>query len=788
MNERKQETLVLQPVSQRLQAYKEALARKKENMKKERLVVGHLDDSATDLSKYQKSPSRYQSNRPKFVSPGKVKDSLKLEFEMSPSSARDTEGSEHDSKKKKFYKEFSKKPQAEKDQEEAERKVDLHVALDDGQDEEAAPFSSLRDRYMNAVNKLKPETVDFKVIAESADKVAARKALREKRRQDEERKSRFATLVGSWDRYELVAQDRPQIRSAADRKRESAMAKAEDEVTSEWISFAEEAAETAKQLGPWDDGDDEDEDDLDYWIAEAKRLKAYQDARKKWRMEREEEKQEEEFWIEEAMKLRDADRKKKGSGGKKKPVSSLRPGMMRGNSFDDDGNEVANENEAEDKEHSVSPRRRGRRPGRDFQGEFYSDSELAEDEDDPVEGGTRRNNGRGLRPGRDFKGEYDSDGNPIEDEDDDDDSPRPRRRNNGRGMRPGRDFRGEYDSDGNPIEDDEDDEEEDNFKPSRMIVNRSLRPGMMRGSSFDEDPSDIKDDGYDEEPSSRGSRRRVGPDGRIEDWSDSENLDETETGRSHGEDDTETGHSGGDVLEPAKKVKEDEIIITDSEEEDESPKTPTTRKKKTVELIEDEALEAPSTPRNPDGTIWKNPLKAWMNKPKKVKEIGAQIIVKVPQKTDCWRKTRHNFIMDNAPFYWQKVTGDFQAIVKVTGDFSKMYDKAGLMVRLDEENWLLSGMEYFNDRVNHSTCVTRDYTDWSLAPLPENAEKAGIWFCIKRMGHAYESFYSIDGRRWIQTRQGLFTEKPVLKVGVFCACPMGDPYKVTFECYRVTHA
>jgi regulation of enolase protein 1 (concanavalin A-like superfamily) len=244
-------------------------------------------------------------------------------------------------------------------------------------------------------------------------------------------------------------------------------------------------------------------------------------------------------------------------------------------------------------------------------------------------------------------------------------------------------------------------------------------------------------------------------------------------------DDSDSDDATGDKAKkkPVSKKKGDN---------DDDPSTPPVKKNKgKVELTED-VLPSPKTPRNQDGTLWKNPLNRWTNKPKKkIKEVNSQIIFKVPEKTDCWRKTRHNFIMDNAPFNWHKVTGDFEAIVKVSGDFGRMYDKAGIMVREDAENWILTGMEFFNKRVNHSTCVTRDFTDWSLSPLPEGAEKHGIWFCIKRVGNSYETFYSLDSKRWIQTRQGLFSDKAILKVGICCACPMGDEFKVTFEGYRV---
>lgn len=219
--------------------------------------------------------------------------------------------------------------------------------------------------------------------------------------------------------------------------------------------------------------------------------------------------------------------------------------------------------------------------------------------------------------------------------------------------------------------------------------------------------------------------------------------------------------------------------------DDNNPSFPK-KKKQSLSLDDD---ETPGPPRNIDGSLWKNTLKGWHHTPsKKVVFKGTKIIVRVPERTDCWRKTRHNFVMDNAPFHWQKATGDFKAIVKISGGFADMYNKAGIMVRLDEENWILTGMEYFNNRVNHTTSYTVDHTDWSLAPLPENSERVGVWFCFKRIRNTYETFYSYDGLKWVLTRMGQFTERPVLYVGLCCACPSGKEFRVTFDCFSCSSA
>lgn len=227
-----------------------------------------------------------------------------------------------------------------------------------------------------------------------------------------------------------------------------------------------------------------------------------------------------------------------------------------------------------------------------------------------------------------------------------------------------------------------------------------------------------------------------------------------------------------------KKKKDDDASIKSSTTTKTKEKLKKGKKEKMAYKVEENVDAA--------DTKWKYLLKGWDNETKRGAKVkGASISMAIPPFTDNWRKTRHNIIVDNAPFHWQKVTGNFEAIVKISGSFATMYDKAGIKVRLDAENWIFAGMELFNQRLYASVLATIDHTDWSMAPLPQNAEKVGIWFCFKRFGDAYETFYSKDGSVWVQTRQGMFTDKPTLYVGVCGACPMGEKdFNASFDYYR----
>jgi regulation of enolase protein 1 (concanavalin A-like superfamily) len=83
----------------------------------------------------------------------------------------------------------------------------------------------------------------------------------------------------------------------------------------------------------------------------------------------------------------------------------------------------------------------------------------------------------------------------------------------------------------------------------------------------------------------------------------------------------------------------------------------------------------------------------WQNAPKRSLVTGGKLQVQVDGGTDFWRVTHYGFIRDNGHFYYQEQSGDFLAKVKVVGKYQELYDQAGLMVRLDEKNWIKTGIE-----------------------------------------------------------------------------------------------
>ncbi|MBZ0289686.1 MAG: DUF1349 domain-containing protein, partial [Anaerolineae bacterium] len=172
------------------------------------------------------------------------------------------------------------------------------------------------------------------------------------------------------------------------------------------------------------------------------------------------------------------------------------------------------------------------------------------------------------------------------------------------------------------------------------------------------------------------------------------------------------------------------------------------------------------------------------NEPPQWEVQGSSVHLTTAPKTDFWRKTHYGFIRDNGHFYFQQVEGDFIAQVKFSGQYHDLYDQAGLMLRRDETNWMKCGIEFVNGVQQASAVITREFSDWSVTPLPQNP--AAVWLRVTAHFPAVEVHYSLDGETFHLLRMGYLTESQSVQVGLMCCSPDGSGFDVTFEDLTIT--
>lgn len=174
----------------------------------------------------------------------------------------------------------------------------------------------------------------------------------------------------------------------------------------------------------------------------------------------------------------------------------------------------------------------------------------------------------------------------------------------------------------------------------------------------------------------------------------------------------------------------------------------------------------------------------WFNEPSQwsIGKDGSFKMFVTPQ-TDYWRITHYGFTVDDAPFYYALYGGEFEVKVKIKGDYRKTFDQMGLMLRVDEKQWIKAGVEFVNGKHNISAVVTHNTSDWSVIQL-DNAP-AFLWIKALRRLDAVELFYSYDDVTYTMMRTCYLQDNTPVMVGLMAASPDGEGFEATFEHFNV---
>ena len=161
----------------------------------------------------------------------------------------------------------------------------------------------------------------------------------------------------------------------------------------------------------------------------------------------------------------------------------------------------------------------------------------------------------------------------------------------------------------------------------------------------------------------------------------------------------------------------------------------------------------------------------WFNEPSQWHISGNDLTMAVTPGSDYWRISHYGFTVDDAPFCYAEYGGEFEAKVKVAGDYKVRFDQAGLMLRIDHENYIKAGIEYVDGKYNLSTVVTHRTSDWSVIALDRPVE--AIWIKAVRRLDAVEIFYSFDDKEYHMMRNAWMESCRPMRWGCWRAVPAG---------------
>lgn len=162
----------------------------------------------------------------------------------------------------------------------------------------------------------------------------------------------------------------------------------------------------------------------------------------------------------------------------------------------------------------------------------------------------------------------------------------------------------------------------------------------------------------------------------------------------------------------------------------------------------------------------------WFNEPTKV-HVGNGLEIWTDSGTDFWQRTHYGFRNDNGHCLLQDIEGDFTLSTQVEFRPQGQYDQCGLVLRLDEDNWIKASTEYISPENSKlgSVVTNLGYSDWATQDISPDVGQ--LWYRASKRGSDVRLDFSLDGVVWQQMRIcHLHQPSAKITVGVYACSPL----------------
>ncbi|NYF54981.1 DUF1349 domain-containing protein [Micromonospora purpureochromogenes] len=174
----------------------------------------------------------------------------------------------------------------------------------------------------------------------------------------------------------------------------------------------------------------------------------------------------------------------------------------------------------------------------------------------------------------------------------------------------------------------------------------------------------------------------------------------------------------------------------------------------------------------------------WLREPVRVDRTDAgDLLVEPGAESDFWRHTSYGFVHDDGPALLAPLPGGSAVEVSFRLDYGEQFDQAGVLVRVDERNWVKAGVEVSDGEPQLGAVVTREVSDWSVAPVPEWAGRE-VTVRVSRDGDALTVRARVADEPWRLVRLAPLAPESAASAGPFCCSPTRSGLTVRFTGWR----
>ncbi|MEU4676845.1 DUF1349 domain-containing protein [Micromonospora sp. NPDC023737] len=175
---------------------------------------------------------------------------------------------------------------------------------------------------------------------------------------------------------------------------------------------------------------------------------------------------------------------------------------------------------------------------------------------------------------------------------------------------------------------------------------------------------------------------------------------------------------------------------------------------------------------------------SWLHQPVSVAGTPeGGLVVEPSAGSDLWRHTSYGFVHDDAPALLAPLPTGTAVEVSFRLEWTEQFDQAGVLVRVDERNWIKAGVEVSDGQPQVGAVVTRELSDWSVAPVPEWAGRE-VTVRASRAGDALTVRARVAGEPWRLVRLAPLPPEAEVSAGPFCCSPTRGGLVVRFTGWR----
>lgn len=184
-----------------------------------------------------------------------------------------------------------------------------------------------------------------------------------------------------------------------------------------------------------------------------------------------------------------------------------------------------------------------------------------------------------------------------------------------------------------------------------------------------------------------------------------------------------------------------------------------------------------------------DPRLRWHHPPPSLRTGAGGLVIETAAETDFWQGTHYGFRVDNGHFLGIAMAGDFVIETRVRTEPIHQYDQAGLMIRLSQDCWLKTSVEFEPGHPSRLGAVVTNagWSDWSTQDIqPEQGRD--VAFRITRVGSDYvvEAAIQPDGH-WTQIRLARLHADTgnEVQAGIYACSPKAAGLRASFAMMRI---